>query len=280
MIADLDRQLVGRILLAVGVLGAVTSVLGALVGFRFLSQLGGALDDSLGVTAGAVESLQATVELGADTVEAVERALAETETTTRELGVALRDAEQALAGVARLSEREIAGSLDAVERSLPGLIDVAAAIDQTLSRLAALPFGPAYDPDEPFDESLRAVQEEFAGLPEQLRDQAALIRDAGDGLGTVRRGTTGVADDLHTLTTTMAAASELIDGYAATAEDAATIVSDGHDDLRTNLLLARVLVLVLGASMLVSQVVPLGAGWFLLRPEAAAAFLGPSDPAP
>lgn len=273
MIAVPDRQLVGRILIAVGVLGAVTSVLGAAVGFRFLHQLAGVLDDSIGVTADAVDTLQSTVQLGADTVDAVERALGETETTTRELGVALRDAEQALAGVAALSDGEIAGSLDAVERSLPGLIEVAGAIDLTLSRLAGLPFGPAYDPDEPFDDSLRAVEREFAGLPDQLREQADLIRDAGAGLGTVRRGTTRVADDLHTLNATLASASTLIDRYAETAGDAAELVSGGHQDLRTDLLVGRVLVLVLGLSLLVSQVVPLGAGWFLLRPEAAAAFL-------
>lgn len=280
MIATIDRRLVGRVLVAVGVLGAVTSVLGAVVGFRFLHQLDGALDDSLGVTADAVDALRSTVQLGADTVDAVARALDETETTTRELGVALRDAEQALAGVAALSDGEIAGSLDAVERSLPALIDVAGAIDTTLSRLAALPFGPAYDPDEPFDDSLRAIEREFDGLPEQLRAQADLIRDAGDGLGTVRRGTTRVADDLHTLNATLASASTLVDRYAATADEAADVVAEGHQDLRTNLRVGRVLVVVLGLSLLVGQIVPLGAAWFLLRPEAAAAFLARGEPRP
>lgn len=280
MIAALDRQLAGRALVAVGVLGALASVLGTVAGFRFLSQLGGALDDSLGVTAEAVETLRSTVQLGADTLAAVERALAETETTTRELGVALRDAERALDSVADLSESEIADSLAAVERSLPALIDVAGVIDRTLSRLDALPLGPDYDPDEAFDESLRAVEREFAGLPARLEEQAGLIRDAGDGLGTVRRGTSRVADDLRTLNATLATASVLIDRYAATADDAAEVVSGGHQDLRTNVLVGRVLALVLGASLLVSQIVPLGAGWFLLRPEAAAAFLAPgaADP--
>ncbi|MBW3657451.1 MAG: hypothetical protein KY457_02360 [Actinobacteria bacterium] len=273
MIATLDRRLVGRVLVAVGLLGAVTSVLGAAVGFRFLHELDGALDDSLGVTADAVDALRTTVELGADTVDAVTRTVGETETTTRELSVALRDAEQALAGVASLSDDGIAGSLDAVEGSLPALIDVASAIDTTLSRLAALPFGPAYDPDERFDDSLRAIEREFDGLPEQLRAQADLIRDAGDGLGRVRRGTTRVADDLRALHATLASASTLVDRYAATAEEAADVVAQGHQDLRTNLLVGRALVLVLGLSLLLGQLVPLGAGWFLLRPEAAAAFL-------
>ena len=280
MIATIDRRLVGRALVAVGILGAVTSVLGAIVGFRFLHQLDGALQDSLGVTADAVDALRSTVQLGADTVDTVADALDETETTTRQLGLALRDAERALDGVASLSESEIADTLEAVERSLPALIDVAGVIDTTLSRLAALPFGPDYDPDEPFDDSLRAIEREFDGLPEQLRAQADLIRDAGDGLGTVRQGTARVADDLQTLNATLASAATLVDRYAATADEAAVVVSESQRDLRTNLLVGRVLVLVLGLSLLVGQIVPLGAGWFLLRPEAAAAFLARREPAP
>lgn len=275
MIAALDRRIVGRLLLAAGALGVVASLAGTVVGVRFVGQLGTALDDSIGVTAEAVDALQSTVELAATTIEGVERVLDEAESTTRSLAVALREAEQALTGVAALSEGEIAGSLAAVEESLPTLIDVAGVIDRTLSRLGALPFGPEYAPPEPFDESLRTVQREFAGLPERLEEQAALIRDAGDGLGTVRRGTTRMTDDLHTLNATLASVSQLVDRYTATAADAADVVSAGHDRLRNQLAVARVLVVALGVSMLVGQAVPLGVGWFLLHPHDAASFLTP-----
>lgn len=273
----LNRGLVGKAMVAIGVIGALTSVLGAIVGFRTLSQLDRTLDGTIGVTADAVEALQSSVELGGDTMAAIERILEETEAATRGLGVALLDTEAALTGVADLSEGEIASSLTAVERSLPALIDVAAVIDRTLAGLSAVPFGPNYDPDERFDESLRAVQEELRGLPEGLREQAALIRDGRDSLGTVRRGTARVADDLHTLNATLASTAALLDRYADTATEARDIVSGGHEGLRRNLILGRVLVVILGGVLLASQAVPLGIGWFLLRPEAATAFLATSD---
>lgn len=274
------RSLVGRLLLGVGLVGAATSLAGAVVGFRLLGELRGALDDTVGVTAEAVEALQSSVELGGDTFVAVERILDETEATTRELSVALRGTEAALAGVARLSEEELADSLTAVSRSLPALIDVAAVIDRTLAGLSAVPFGPDYDPDERFDDSLRAVQEEFEGLPTALRRQAALIRDGRDRLADVRRGTSRVADDLGTLNATLASAAAVLERYDTAASDARDVVSGSSEGLRRHLGVGRVLVVVLGAVLLASQAVPLGLGWFLLRPEAAAAFLAapPTDP--
>lgn len=273
-----DRRLVGRLLVGVGLVGAVASLAGAVVGFRFLGQLSGALDATIVVTADAVTSLRSSVEVGAETVASVERVLDETESTTRDLSLALRDAERALTGVARLSEDDIAGSLAAVEDALPALIEVAGVMDRTLSRLATLPFGPAYAPEEPFDASLRTVQREFADVPDRLREQADLIREARDGLTTVRRGTTRVADDLATLNTALASSGSVLEGYLATVEDADDLVSGSSARLRTHLALGRVLVLVLGAVLLVSQVVPLGLGWALLRPDVASAFLRASSP--
>ncbi|MBW3621468.1 MAG: hypothetical protein KY461_14580 [Actinobacteria bacterium] len=268
-----DRTQAGRVLVAIGVVGAVTSLVGTVVGFRFLGELRGALDDTIGVTADAVEALRSSVTLGGDTLLAVERILDETESTTRELSVALRDTEDALGAVAALSEDELADSLTAVSRSLPALIDVAAVIDRTLSGLGALPFGPDYDPDEPFDDSLRAVQQELAGLPASLRRQAALIRDGRDSLVDVRRGTTRMADDLATLNATLASSGALLERYDAAATDAGDVLTGSSEGLRRHLAIGRVLVVVLGTVLLASQAVPLGLGWFLLRPEAAAAFL-------
>lgn len=268
-----DRRLVGRLLLAVGALGAVTSIAGAAVGFGFLGGLQSTLDSSVGVTADALDALQASVELGSETFEAVERVLDETESTTRGLGVALQGTETAMTGIARLSDDEVADSVSAVSRSLPALIDAAAVIDRTLGGLNSVPFGPDYDPDEPFDESLREVQRELAELPQALRRQADLIRDGRDDLREVRRGTTRLADDLGTLNATLASAADVLAEYETTTTNARDVVAASSEGLRHDLLLGRAIVVVLGLVLLASQVVPLGLGWFLLHPEAGTAFL-------
>jgi hypothetical protein len=276
----IDRRTVGLALLGIGGVGVVVSLVATVVGLRFLGHLDTALEGSVGVAAEAVDALGATVELAGETVAGVTVILDRTARTTTDLSRALADAEDILLATADLSEDQIAGSLQAVESTLPALIQVAAVIDRTLSALSVIPFGPDYDPDEAFDDSLRAIQREFDGLPEALREQAELIRDGAGELGTTREGTAAIARDLRELRTTLVASNELLDRYAATATEARRLVAVDDADLGRQLGLARLLVLVLGLTLAAGQLLPLGTGWLLLRPELARTFLlGPEgDP--
>lgn len=280
MRVPINRLVAGRVLVGVAAVGALASLLGTVVGVRMLGELRGALDQSIGVTAEAVDALHSSVEVGGEALVAVQAVLEETAATTRRLTPALRDAEQALDGVAELSENQIADTLDAVDGGLPALIDVAAVIDRTLSALQILPFGPDYAPPEPFDDSLRTIRRQMQGLPEDLRRQAELIREGGDSLAEVRRGTSRLAGDLDRLHMTLGTAAEILDDYADTAEDAEELVTGSHERLRRQLGFGRVLVVVLGGVFLLGQAVPAALGWFLLDPEAVTALLaapGPSD---
>lgn len=273
----IDRRTAGRLLLGIGLLGVVASLVTTVVGLRFLGHLDAALEGTVGVASDAVDALGSTVELARETVGGISEILEETAATTRELSGALADTEEVLVATADLSEQQVAGSLEAVEETLPAVIQVAAVIDRTLSALSAVPFGPEYDPEETFDDSLRTVQSELEGLPEALREQAALIREGAGELGTARTQTAAIADDLDGLRTTLTASSELLDQYAVTATDARQLVTD-EADLGRQLALARGLVIVLGLTLAAGQLLPLGTGWLLLRPELARTFLAaPED---
>ncbi|MFA9430436.1 hypothetical protein [Egicoccus sp. AB-alg2] len=267
----------GRVLVGIGVVGVVAGLVGMVVGLRFLTLLDQALEDSLGVTAQAVDALGASVEVAGDTLGVLERTLANTAATTRDLGTSLADAEAVLTATAELSEEDLAGSLAAVQDTLPALIQVAAVMDTTLSALSAIPFGPDYDPTQPFPDSLRAVQAELDGMPDALRDQAALIRDGAQSLGTVREGTGDIADDLDDLRATLASADELVDRYATTATEAREVVTGNQAALERQLAWARVLVVLLALSFVAGQVVPLGLGWLLLRPGGVEGLLARQD---
>jgi hypothetical protein len=273
----ISRRGASTVLLVIGAVGVAVSLLAIVVGLRFLWHLDRALEDSVGVAAQAVDALGSTVEVAGESLTRITVILDGTATTTRDLSAAIADTEAVLRATADLSEDQIAGSLDAVDEALPALIQVSAVIDRTLSGLSVLPFGPDYDPDEPFDDSLRAIQREFDGLPEALREQAALIRDGSRELRNVRVGTGVIADDLDALQATLAGSAELVQRFAATATDARELVVEDHDGLRQQLTWARVLVVVLGLTLAAGQVLPLGVGWLLRRPEVAAAVLRPED---
>jgi hypothetical protein len=269
----ISRTGASTVLLVIGAVGVAVSVLAVVVGLRFLGHLDRALEDSVGVAAEAVEALGSTVEVAGESLTRITVILDGTATTTRDLSAAIADTEAVLRATADLSEDQIAGSLDAVDDALPALIQVAGVIDRTLSGLSVLPFGPDYGPDEPFDDSLRAIQQEFDGLPDALREQASLIRDGSRDLRSVRVGTAVIADDLDALQATLADSAELVDRFAATATSARELVVEDQDGIQRQLGWARVLVVVLGLTFAAGQVLPLGVGWLLRRPEVAAAFL-------
>lgn len=138
-------------------------------------------------------------------------------------------------------------------------------IDRTLSALSAVPFGPSYSPDEPFDDSLRAVQRELDGLPEALREQADLVRDASSSLSRVQRGTVSIADNIGRLGVSLREAGDLLKDYSSAARTARQVFDRRERDLEGDLRLARALVVALGLTMAVSNVAPLGLGWLLLQ---------------
>jgi hypothetical protein len=272
----LRRPVVGRALVAIGTVGVVVTLVATVVGMRLIGSLDRALADSVGVAAEAIDALGATVELAGETTTRLTVTLRRTATTTRDLSAALSDAEGVLRATADISDEQVAGSVAGVEDALPALVQVATVIDRTLSALSAIPFGPDYDPEEPLDTSLRTVQAELDGLPEALREQAELIRDASRDLRTARVGTAAIADDLDGLVTTLERSTELIAQYEATAGEARELVA--AEDLSGQLVAARVLLLILGVTVALGQLLPLGAGWLLLRPDAARAFLRDEPP--
>ncbi|MDX1620843.1 MAG: hypothetical protein R3320_07630, partial [Nitriliruptorales bacterium] len=257
----LHRKAVGRVLLGIGVAGVVLAIVGTIVGWRLLAQLDGALESTLGATEVALDALDSSVALADVTVSRIEGTLESTGSSTADLGVAIEDAAVSLDGIAALSENEVADSLAAVERSLPALIDVASVIDTTLGALSRVPFGPEYDPDEPFDDSLREIQREMDGLPEGLREQASLIRDGRDSLRELGTGVEDLAEDLETMAGVLSAADALLDDYAAAADQARGAVDESVGTLDTQLTVARWLVVGLGLVLAVGQLVPVGAGW-------------------
>lgn len=267
------RTVAGRILLGVGGVGVVVSIAGSIVGLRLLTTLDRALAGSVGLTAPVVEALGSSGELAEETAVVLERSLQQTASTTRDLAAAFEHAETVLDATADLTEERIAGALEAVERTMPALVEVGGVIDRTLSALDAVPFGPDYRPPEPFDRSLRAVQQEMEGLPAALREQAALVREGRDTLGDVREGTVTIADDLEALHATVGPALDVLRDYSSMASQTRELAGGSDSTLDRQLATARVLLLVLGATLLAGQLVPLGIGWLLLHPQAAAAFL-------
>lgn len=263
------RRRIGRVLVAAGALGVVAALLGTVVGVRLLGRLDTSLQDSVAVTATTLEALDSTVALATDALARTTTTLQDAADTALTVGEATDATVAVLDGAADVTGQEVAGSLAAVQRTLPALIDVAGVIDSTLGALDALPIGPTYDPDVPFDDALRGVEEELDGLPAALRDQAELLRDGADRLAEVRDATTTVGIDLRALAETLHETGETVADLRTATDEATAILARDAGGLTDDLGLARWLLAAVGLATAVGQLVPLGAGLALLDPDRA-----------
>lgn len=266
-----------QVLVTAGSVGIVATLVATSLGLVGLGNLDRSLARSVGVTSDAVEALAATVEVADELVGEVASTLDSAALGTRAAAGGAEATVEVLDGAADVTGNDVAGSLAAVEDALPALIDVAAVIDSTLGALDRLPLGPTYDPDVPFDDALRDLQDELEGLPSALRDEAALLRDGAVELGDVGRSARFIADDLDELARTLRASGDVLDDVAATADEAARVLAEDVAGMGAGLTAARIMVVLAGLGLVAAQAVPVLAGWLLLDPTRLRTFLDAAE---
>lgn len=256
------------VLRGVAVLGVVASLLVVVAGWALLSQTQSALVDSLALTGDALEALDASAGVAADTVDVLGASLAGLEATAADLDTAFADGERLMRELAGLLRTDVAGTLAAVEGALPGVIEVAATIDTTLAAVSLLPFGPDYDPAEPFAASLQDVADALEGVPDELVVQADVLEETAGSLADVGDGVGDLVAELAAFETSLAATAELLATYDDTIADGRVLVAEASDGLAARLWLGRLAVVVFALAFAALQVVPL---YLAERAEAALA---------
>jgi len=257
---DPGLRRVGRLMRTMGIIGVGAGLLAVAVTLWLLSDLDALLGRSLTLTSESLTTVDASLSVAAESVTSVNDGLEDAEQTSRGLDDSLDDGASLLRETARLTRYDIATSLESFERSLPALIQVSGTVDRTLRAVDELPVGPEYDPEEPFDETLRALQDDLDGLPEDLRDQADTIDEAGDNLGRVGRQSVGIADSLTEVRTNLDEAGRVLNRYQMTAGRARDLLEQTQSDLDRRLWVLRGLVIVLGVIYCFSQILPIYLG--------------------
>jgi hypothetical protein len=212
------------------------------------------------LTAESLGTVDASLVVATDSVGVINEGLARAERTSRGLEDSLEDGADLLAETGSILRSDVASSLESVERTMPTLIQVGGTIDATLRAVDDLPVGLSYTPDEPFDETLRALQEDLDGLPEDLRAQADTVDEAGDNLREVGVQGEAIAGSISEVRTSLEEAGEVLGRYRSTAGEARTLLEDTTTDLERRLLVLRVLVVVLGVVYCAGQALPLYLG--------------------
>jgi hypothetical protein len=258
---------------AVGIAGVLGGIAAIAIGLWLIQDLDTLLGRSLTLTSESLTTVDASLAAATESVTVVGDGLADAERTSRGLEQSLAEGGAMLEETADLTRNDVAGSLESFERSMPALIQVSGTVDRTLRAVDDLPVGPEYDPEEPFDETLRALQEDLDGLPEDLREQADAIDEAGTNLTHVGRQSVEIADSLGEIRSSLTETSRVLGEYQSATADARDLLDQTQSDLTRRLWVLRVLVIVLGVIYCFGQVLPI-----LLGTRMAQTFQA-SDPA-
>lgn len=268
----------GRIMRAVGIVGVLSGVATIAVGLWLVQDLDLLLGRSLDLTAESLTTVDASLSVATDTVGVVDDGLSRAEQTSRGLEGTLVDGADLLGETGRLLRGDIAASLESVQRTMPALIQVGGTIDATLRAVDQLPVGPEYNPEEPFDDTLRSLQEDLDGLPEDLRTQADTIDDAGANLRQVGRQGAAIATSLGDVRASLTEAGDVLGTYRSTAGEARDLLTQTSDDLGRRLIVVRILIVILGVVFCAGQALPLYLGHRLAGARATVAQVDDDDP--
>jgi methyl-accepting chemotaxis protein len=220
-----------------------------------MDDVGNGLDESLRLTSQSLDTVGQTISVTRTTLDQVHQGLVTVQETADNVGATISETRPLLDQVSAVSTEDVPNSLEQVQETIPDLVQVARAIDDTLTTLNrfqfqrsidipiripglfeqnfSIPFefdlGLDYNPAAPFDESVAQIGESLEGVPDRLRALEANIDVADENMLAVSQNLHDVADDLETINATVEEFGPLLDEYAA-------IVTDTTDRIR----LARV----------------------------------------
>jgi methyl-accepting chemotaxis protein len=258
-----DQRRAGRLMIGLGVVGALVAVFGTIGGWIFVGQIADASDDSLDVTVQALDAVDDTIDLAdevlASTVDAVD-ALAGTlnaVSASFESGTAAIDDVAALADTLGPSLTDAGATVRTLER-------VGGQIDDVLSGLSSLPFGPDYDPDDGLGDTFGRLAATLEDLPGQLESTSNSLTDFTENAGTLQGELDRFADSVAAIAADLAGTGDLVEQYRTSVESTRQLAVDTKTDLDLSVVMMRVLLVVGGVTLLLGQIVPLWLGRSLL----------------
>jgi hypothetical protein len=212
------------------------------------------------VSQSAVNAISETVDVVDDSVTRIDESLDAASASLVSLATAAEIANEGLTDVADFLEEDLPADIDAILISMPAAIQTASAIDNTLSALAF--FGVDYNPEEPFDDSLRRVQNALAGMPGELRVQSDTIRALIPAVAELGVQTERLAGAIDEIEADLAEIHQLVGSYRVTVEEAQTSIEETTSNLGNKAWLLRLLLVLvaIGGVVVGSALISLGRG--------------------
>ncbi len=259
----ISQRAAGRTMVGVAVFGLVLSIVGTVVAYQLVGQLGRSSDQSLALGQEALVSLDATLVLADGFLDAVDGGLGGVSATLEAVAGTVEGTTAVAGATAELAD-EIVPSLERVDEGLGSLESAAGTVDTVLRQLSQIPFGPSYDPETSFDQALGDVRQDLAPIAESLRRTSEDLARFADGSEDLEGELLALRAEVETVRSSLTGSGALIQDYRRTAAEAARLADRTRGDLGDDLGRSRIVIVLMGISVAVGQIVPAWLGRTLL----------------
>lgn len=245
------RQDRGPSIVRIGVVGLVGAIAITLVAWILIEEIFDRLGDSREVTDEALVSVGATLDV-AD--EALETLIASLETAGIATGHAAASSQTIAAAVGEtvvIVGEDLPASIEAIRDAMPGLIEASNVIDETLSGLSLI--GVPYNPKVPLDEAFAQLDQQLAPLPQELRENAAIMAALIPEADGFYREAVTMGEQIETIRLSVIEARTFIDGYQSQAARLDAVVQDTAVGLDQGAFLSRLLVVLGGVLSVIAM---------------------------
>ena len=271
------RRFLGLLMLLIGLGGIGMAVVGARLGHQLVDRVAMNFEETLQRTSDSLDLVSETLALAKSSIADVNAVVDTAGTTADNLATSVADTRPLLGQISVVATDQVPDSLESVQNAFPSLEQVAGVIDRTLVTLNSFridetilglkiqyDLGIDYEPEIPFDQSVRELGEGLEGIPESLRAMEEYITVTSDNLETVSQDIRTLANDLETVNGRINEFDPLLDEYLVMV----TNINDNTRQMRAqieeesaNLKNGITLALVWLA---LTQVAPLYLGWELI----------------
>ncbi|MEP7055602.1 MAG: hypothetical protein ABI912_10185 [Actinomycetota bacterium] len=259
-----SRRTIGKAMIAVGVAGILIGLMTAFAGQSLAHQVERSGDDRLRLTAEALATVSDSVTATQSIVESVRTGMTSIRTTMTTVETSLADTSTALTQGGTLLGSSLPKALEAVNGVLPTIESIAGSVDSTLRLLDRVPFGPSYQPVEPFDQAIGRLSTALKPLPDELRTLGASFDNMTGQSKAMSADVARLGGDLETLNAKLVNVGTLLDRYATAATNAKELAQSSRRDLSRSTNLTKWWLGLLGLIFALGQIVPIWLGAVLL----------------
>mgnify|MGYP001076458827 CR=1 FL=1 len=226
------RRIIGILLLIIALGGIGISIMGARLGHQLVDRVVTNFNQTLRQTSDSLDLLSETLLLAKNSIADVNDVMITAETTADNLAQSVSDTRPLLNQISTVATEQVPDNLETVQAAFPGLEQVAGVIDRTLVTLNSFrideeifgldieyDLGIDYEPEIPFDQSVRNLSEGLEGIPESLRAMDAYITVTSDNLETISQDIETLAGDLETVNGRLTEFDPIMDDYLVMVTD-------------------------------------------------------------